>query len=484
MALSGKPVTKVDRVIISDSELQSLLQARNSHPHSLLGLHPCHLDGKSSGLVARTLVLGAETCEIVRLGKETEKRFPLEKIHPDGFFEGYLARIKDPFKYRVRVTYPGGEVRQFYDPYSFLPTMGEQDLYLFSEGNDLKVYDKMGGHLRTVDGVAGASFAVWAPNAKRVSVVGDFNNWDGRYHPMRSMGSSGVWEIFIPGLQAGTKYKYEIVGGGDHLYLKTDPYGVYYEPPPHNCSILYDLSRFKWHDEKWLERRASSDEASTQPISVYEVHLGSWKKVVEDGGRPLSYVEAAENLGNYVKEMGFTHVEFMPLAEHPFTGSWGYQVTGFFAPTHRFGHPDEFRHLVDVLHQKGIGVIMDWVPAHFPRDAFALAEFDGTHLYEHADPQKGFHPDWQSFIFDYGRKEVRNFLFSNAMFWLEYYHADGLRVDAVASMIHLDYSREEGQWTPNKYGGNGYLEAIDFVKELNMAIHREYPGTVVIAEES
>lgn len=484
VALLNEPNTKADRVIISKSELQSILQARNGHPHSLLGLHPCQLDEKKSGLVARTFVHGAETCEIVRLGKEPEKRYPLEKLHDDGFFEGFIPRNKKPFKYRVRVTYASGEVRQFYDPYSFLPTLGEQDIHLFSEGNDLKVYDKMGGHLRTVDGIAGASFAVWAPNAKRVSVVGDFNHWDGRYHAMRSMGSSGIWEIFIPGLKAGSKYKYEMVCANGRLSLKTDPYGVYYEPPPHNSSILYDLDRFEWHDQKWLEKRASSEDASEQAISIYEVHLGSWKKVIEDGGRPLSYVEAAEILGNYVKEMGFTHVEFMPLAEHPFTGSWGYQVTGFFAPTHRYGHPDDFRHLVDVFHQKGIGVIMDWVPAHFPRDTFALAEFDGTHLYEHADPRQGHHKDWGTLIFNYGRNEVVQFLLGSALLWFDRYHIDGLRVDAVASMLYLDYSREEGEWIPNQYGGRENIEAISFLRKVNSLVHREYPGSLMIAEES
>ncbi|MCZ6674684.1 MAG: 1,4-alpha-glucan branching protein GlgB [Nitrospirae bacterium] len=470
-------------MIISKSELSSLLSGRNSDPHTFLGLHPSELDGKS-GLVARTFVRDAISCEIVRLDKKPERRFVLKKLDDNGFFEGFIPRLKKPFKYRIRITHANGEVRQFYDPYSFMPTLGEQDLHLFSEGNDLLVYDKMGGHLREIEGVKGASFAVWAPNARRVSVVGDFNHWDGRYHSMRNMGSSGIWEIFIPGLEAETKYKYEIVTQEEHLLLKTDPYGVYFEPPPHNCSILYDLTLYKWKDKKWIDKRSKTLQAGIEPISIYEVHLGSWKKVVEDGGRPLSYHEAAEQLGEYVRDMGFTHVEFMPLAEHPFTGSWGYQVTGFFAPTHRYGHPDEFRELVDVLHQKGIGVIMDWVPAHFPRDTFALAEFDGTHLYEHADPRQGHHKDWGTLIFNYGRNEVVQFLVGCALSWMERYHIDGLRVDAVASMLYLDYSREEGEWIPNVHGGRENIDAIHFLRKTNSLVHKEFPGVLMIAEES
>jgi 1,4-alpha-glucan branching enzyme len=470
-------------VIISEKELQSILSAQNSHPHSLLGLHPYDLES-TSGLVARAFVRDAVTCDIVRRDKKPEKRYNLEQLDGCGFFEGFIPRIKEPFKYRIRVTYASGEVRQFYDPYSFMPTLGEQDLHLFSEGNDLKVQDKMGGHLREIDDVQGASFAVWAPNAHRVSVVGDFNHWDGRFHAMRSLGSSGVWEIFIPSLEAGTKYKFEIVGYDERLHLKTDPYGVYFEPPPHNCSILYDLDRYIWKDKDWIEKRESAESAEVQAISVYEVHFGSWKKVIEDGGRPLSYLEAATQLGDYVLEMGFTHVEFMPLAEHPFTGSWGYQVTGFFAPTHRYGHPDEFRELVDVLHEKGIGVIMDWVPAHFPRDAFALAEFDGTHLYEHEDPRQGHHKDWGTLIFNYGRNEVVQFLLGSALLWFDRYHIDGLRVDAVASMLYLDYSREEGEWVANEYGGRENIDAIHFLRKVNSFVHKEFPGAMMIAEES
>lgn len=470
-------------VIISNTELDSIVLARNSHPHSLLGLHSCEVGGKKV-LVARAYLHDAVTCDVVRLGSKNEKRYPLDKLHESGLFEGIITSVKKPFKYSLRVTYANGAVSQVYDPYSFLPVLGEQDLHLFSEGNDLKAYSKFGGHLTMVERVTGASFAVWAPNARRISVVGDFNHWDGRYHCMRSLGSSGIWEIFIPGLEAGTKYKFELLTQKDRVLLKSDPYGVYFEPPPYNSSILYDLGQYEWQDEEWIKNRSKKEDFTTEAISIYEVHLGSWKKVVEDGGRPLSYHEAAEQLSEYLVEMGFTHVEFMPLAEHPFTGSWGYQVTGFFAPTHRYGHPDEFRELVDVLHQKGIGVIMDWVPAHFPKDAFALAEFDGTHLYEHADPRQGHHKDWGTLIFNYGRNEVIQFLLGSALSWMDRYHIDGLRVDAVASMLYLDYSREEGEWVPNQHGGRENIDAIHFLRKTNSIIHKQYPGTLLIAEES
>ncbi|MBC9867859.1 MAG: 1,4-alpha-glucan branching protein GlgB [Opitutae bacterium] len=470
-------------MIISDRELESVLTARCASPHNFLGLHPCRKEGKK-GLVARAFLRDAARCEVIRTTPSGEKCYPLERLAPEGFFEGFIARHKKPFPYQLRVTSHQGEMRQFNDPYSFPPTLGASDLYLFSKGDDHRVYQKLGGHLRDLDGVSGASFAVWAPNAKRVSVVGDFNNWDGRFHPMRTLGSSGVWEIFVPGLEEGTHYKYEIVTREDHLLLKTDPYGLYFEPPPHNSSILYSLQTYQWEDEAWLENRSGRNSCRVDPISIYEVHFSSWKKVIEDGGRSFTYLEMAHQLGNYVREMGFTHVEFMPLAEHPFSGSWGYQVTGFFAPTNRFGSPNDFRKMVDLLHQQGIGVIMDWVPAHFPRDTFALADFDGTHLYDHADPRKGHHQDWGTLIFNYGRREVSQFLVGNALSWFDRYHVDGLRVDAVASMLYLDYSREEGQWLPNQYGGRENIEAIDFIRKTNALVHEYYPGTLMIAEES
>jgi len=459
---------------------QLLLRARHHHPHEWLGMHP-RTDG-GPGVVVRAFMRDAKSCEVVDREDES-RRWPLEKIHKEGLFEGVAGQGKEVFSYRLRVVRNNGEVRQFYDPYSFLPSLSENDLYLINEGNEHRIYDKLGSHVREHQGVPGVAFAVWAPSAKRVSVVGDFNGWDGRFHPMRAMGASGVWELFIPGIEPGTKYKYELIGMDDALRIKTDPYALYFEPPPHNAAIVYDVSDFQWEDAAFMKARA---EGSTydKPISIYEVHAGSWKRVVEDGNRPMSYRELAVELVAYVKQMGYTHVEFMPLAEHPFAGSWGYQITGFFAPTHRFGTPHDFMHLVNELHKAGIGVIMDWVPAHFPRDTFALADFDGSHLYEHADPRQGQHMDWGTLIPNYGRHEVRAFLIGSALAWLDRFHLDGFRVDAVASMLYLDYSREEGQWIPNRYGGRENIEAIDFLRRTNELVHYYYPGVITIAEES
>lgn len=429
----------------------------------------------------RTFLQDALSCSVVHL--ETEKQYPLERLTDEGLFEGFIAGEKECFPYRLRVEQSNGEIRQFYDPYSFLPTLGEQDIYFFSEGTDTYAYKKMGAHPRTHQGIAGVSFAVWAPNALRVSVVGNFNHWDGRYHAMRTLGSSGVWEIFIPGLPSGTIYKYEIVGPNEDVFLKTDPYGSSFESPPNNASIVVETEGYTWNDQTWLEQRAKTDWKKA-PISVYELHLGSWKRKMEDACQVFTYREIAPELADYVKKMGFTHVEFMPLAEHPFAGSWGYQVTGFFAPTWRFGSPDDFKYLVDYLHQQGIGIIMDWVPAHFPKDAFALAQFDGTALYEHSDPRQGYHHDWGTLIFNYGRSEVRGFLINSAVAWMERYHIDGLRVDAVASMLYLDYSREEGEWIPNKYGGRENIEALEFLRATNQIVHQLFPGSIMIAEES
>jgi 1,4-alpha-glucan branching enzyme len=466
-------------VILTKEEVQSIVKACIHQPHSLLGLH--ERDGGKKDMVARAFLRDVESCDIVDI--ETDERFALKKIAPEGLFEGIIKGRKKHFKYRLRFTQSNGEIRQIYDPYSFLPTLSEEDLYLFNKGDDHQVYKKMGAHKRTIDGVVGVSFAVWAPSAKRVSVVGDFSWWDGRYNTMRSLGSSGIWEIFIPGLSEGMKYKYEILDRNDQLHLKTDPYGTYFESPPHNASIIKSVEDYVWGDEDWMEKRARQNHKD-QPISAYEVHFGSWKRVIEDGGRPFSYREMAKDLTAYVKEMGFTHVEFLPLAEHPFTGSWGYQVTGYFAPTHRYGTPDDFKYLVDTLHRNGIGVIIDWVPAHFPTDAFALGNFDGSCLYEHEDPRQGFHQDWGTLIPNFGRLEVRNFLLASALSWLDRYHIDGLRVDAVASMLYLDYSRKEGEWIPNKFGGNENLEAIDFLRSTNDLVHLYYPGVMMIAEES
>jgi 1,4-alpha-glucan branching enzyme len=470
-------------VITTQAELDSITKVKCAQPHAILGMHPHKTKDGKKCLLVRAYLDDALSCEVVDVADPERGRYPLKKISKDGFFEGLIEDRDAVFRYRLRIERFNGEIRQFFDPYRFLPTISDDDLYLISEGTDTRVHHKMGAHLREVDGVSGVSFAVWAPNARRVSVVGDFNHWDGRYHPMRRIGNSGVWELFIPGLESGMKYKYELASSHGVPQLKTDPYATFFEAPPHNASIICEVDDYEWGDDAWIERRAKTDWLE-KPISVYEIHAGSWKLVVEDANRPLTYREMAEELVDYVKDMGYTHVEFMPLSEHPFDGSWGYQVTGFFAPTHRFGSPKDFMYLVDILHQNGIGVIMDWVPAHFPTDSFALARFDGTALYEHADPRQGFHHDWGTLIFNFGRDEVRGFLIASALAWLERYHIDGLRVDAVASMLYLDYSREEGEWIPNKYGGRENLEAIDFIRKTNDLVHKHFPGTLMIAEES
>ena len=465
-------------MILSNSELESLIQARHSHPHQLLGMHPL---GDGSGLVARAFAPHASSVEVIPIHDPRQPRFKLKRIHPAGVFEGTTKDATHVYAYDLAVTDSHGHRRQQRDPYSFFPSLGETDLFLFGQGNENRIYDKLGAHLREVDGVRGTSFAVWAPDAQRVSVVGEFNNWDGRVHPLRNLGSSGVWEIFLPGVGEGTLYKYEIRNTHGQIVLKTDPYGFFFEAAPKNASIVWNTQKFQWNDQAWLDRRRQQDSLRS-PISIYEVHLGSWKK--KNAAESLSYRELAPALIEHVRELGFTHVEFLPVAEHAYYPSWGYQVTGFYSPTNRFGTPDDFQFLVNALHEAGIGIIVDWVPAHFPRDDWSLAQFDGTALYEHADPRKGAHQDWGTLIFNYGRHEVSNFLTANALFWLERYHIDGLRVDAVASMLYLDYSRKEGEWIPNKYGGRENLEAVDFFRKFNHLVHTEHPGVLTIAEES
>jgi len=362
------------------------------------------------------------------------------------------------------------------------PTIGELDLHLFAEGKHEQIYEKLGAHLVTHNGVKGVSFAVWAPNAQRVNVVGDFNGWDGSRHSMHRLDQSGVWEVFIPGLAAGELYKYEIQSPGLPVFLKADPYASYAEEPPNTSSVVYE-SKYRFRDAPWMRKRTTA-EHFRRPLAIYEVHFGSWRRVAEEDNRPLSYREMAEPLAKYVRELGFTHVEFLPLKEFPYGPSWGYQVSNYYAPSARYGTPDDLRYLIDYLHRKSIGVIMDWVPAHFPKDAFTLGRFDGSALYEHLDPRKGEHPDWGTYIFNYGRNEVRNFLIANALYWFREFHIDGLRVDAVASMLYLDYSRDEGEWVPNQFGGRENLEALAFLKELNEVTHRECPGAIMIAEES
>ena len=464
-------------MIISEPELRSITRARCALPHDFLGMHKA-----KGGIVVRAYVNDAKSCELVDLRDEMKARYPMTRLDESGFYEVFLKGKRAFFPYRFRTERYNGEIRQFYDPYSFAPTLSESELYLIGKGDERKIYDKLGSHIREINGVKGASFAVWAPTARRVSVVGGFNQWDGRYHQMRALGSSGIWEIFIPGVSSGEKYKYEILAANnDTPFLKIDPYAVRFEAPPYNSSIVWDLSGHEWRDAEWIEKRENT-KWDEKAISVYEVHLGSWRRVPEDGCRPLSYVEIGSQLAQYCKEMSFTHVEFMPLSEYPFEGSWGYQVTGFYAPTHRYGTPQEFMEMVDILHENGIGVIMDWVPAHFPRDAFALAAYDGSHLYEHEDPRLGANLDWGTLVFNYGRKEVSNFVMGSALAWFDRFHIDGLRVDAVASMLYLNFSRND--WIPNKYGGSENLEAIEFLKQTTETVHGEFKGAIMIAEES
>jgi 1,4-alpha-glucan branching enzyme len=465
-------------MVLTQSELQSLVDVNHRSPHQLLGMHPL---GDGSGLVVRAFVPDAVQVEARPVHEQSRPAIKLQRIHESGLFEGVTREASRVYAYDLIATDGQNQTRRTRDAYSFLPTLSESDLYLFGKGDERRIYEKLGAQLRVIDGVPGTSFAVWAPNAQRVSVVGDFNQWDGRCHPMRALGASGVWEVFLPGVGQGAHYKFEIRNAHGHIVLKTDPFGFFFETAPKNAAIVWKTGSFQWTDDAWMRRRRERD-VLRSPLSILEVHLGSWRK--KTASESLGYRELAEPLVKYLKEMGFTHVEFLPVAEHAFYPSWGYQVTGFYAPTSRFGTPEDFRFLVNALHEAGIGVIVDWVPAHFPRDDWALAQFDGTALYEHADPRKGAHQDWGTLIFNFGRHEVSNFLVANALFWCDQFHVDGLRVDAVASMLYLDYSRKEGEWIPNQYGGRENLEAIDFLRKFNHITHVEFPGVITIAEES
>ncbi len=438
-------------------------------PHAVLGIHPdTDAEGTKTWIVRTRRPLARSVTAVFADGT----RVPLEHVRA-GIWEG--TRTGAPGRYQLVAGYEDGPDYVAEDPYRHSPTIGELDLHLIAEGRHEELWRVLGAHEREHDGARGTAFTVWAPNARAVRVVGDFNGWDGQGHAMRSMGGSGVWELFVPGVGQGATYKFEIRARSGEWVVKADPMARYAEVPPATASVVVGTS-YTWGDDAWLAARAKSTPVS-RPMSVYELHLGSWRK-------GLSYREAADQIIDYVGGQGFTHVEFLPLAEHPFGGSWGYQVTGYSAPTSRFGHPDDLRYLIDRLHQAGIGVIMDWVPGHFPKDAFALARFDGEALYEHPDPRRGEHRDWGTYIFDYGRNEVRNFLVANALYWFEEFHVDGLRVDAVASMLYLDYSRNEGEWAPNVHGGRENLEAIRFLQEVNATAYKRYPGIAMIAEES
>ncbi|MGR9107624.1 MAG: 1,4-alpha-glucan branching protein GlgB, partial [Gammaproteobacteria bacterium] len=454
-----------------DPELQRVLDARHHDPFSVLGRH------RQAG--QDHFVAFNPHAQAMALG---EGRLPMRRIANTALFECSLPKDRSPSHYVIHWNDESGSQYSAIDPYSFPPQIPDFDIHLFGEGLHWHIYRLLGAHPCMVDQVDGVLFAVWAPNAERVSVVGDFNRWDGRCHPMRVRAGSGIWELFIPGLQSGELYKFEIrnrASGG--ITLKADPFGQLFEMRPKTSSVVQDYNGYDWQDEDWMEERRSFD-WQHRPISIYEVHLGSWKR--GENGAFLNYRELADELIDYVCDLGFTHLELLPVAEHPLDASWGYQTTGYYAPSRRHGLPDDFRYFVDRCHRRGIGVILDWTPGHFPKDAHALAGFDGSALYEHADPKKGEHPDWGTYVYNYGRNEVRNFLLANAIFWMDEFHIDGLRVDAVASMLYLDYSRKAGEWVPNQYGGNENLEAIEFIRDLNQTVLAQYPGTLMIAEES
>jgi len=462
-------------------KITDIIEGCSERPNRILGPHPNTINGTESASI-RTYMPGQSEVWLFHPGHGTSR--PMEKVHPAGIFEGTcpMDGVTKKGQYQLRVKNQNGQVKSIHDPYAFPSFFTGYDLHLLGEGKHWKSYEKMGAHVRTVNGVSGVNFAVWAPNAKGVSVVGDFNDWDARQHQMSKLGDNGLWEIFISGLAAGEKYKYRIKQA-DRAADKCDPYGFAAELPPRTASVVADLTKYQWSDQKWLDRRAQEDQLS-KPMSVYEVHLGSWQRDPNAENGWLNYRDLAHKLVEYCKQQNHTHIELMPISEHPFTGSWGYQTVGYFAATSRYGTPEDFMYFVDYCHQNGLGVILDWVPAHFPKDDHGLRRFDGTALYEHEDPRRGEHPDWGTLIFNYGRNEVRNFLVSNALFLFDRYHIDGLRVDAVASMLYLDYSREHGEWLPNQFGGRENLEAIDFLKEFNEQSHLHHPGVLTIAEES
>ena len=454
-------------------EVDALVQGIHNNPHHILGMHECIDD-----LYINAYLPGAKVVNAIEVS--TKKKYTLVSERVPGFFS-VVIKDKKPFEYKLNVRFDNGDEVTYFDPYVFEPVIDPIDISLFNEGKHYSIYEKMGAHPMTVDGVEGVLFAVWAPNADRVSVVGNFNNWDGRRHPMRKLDYSGIYELFIPGKLVGEIYKYEIKAKSGQVFMKSDPYAFSSEVRPANASRIVDIS-YKWKDTAWMEKRENKN-TDEQPMAIYEMHLGSWKRPT-DGREFFNYRDIASLLADYLLMMNYNYVELMPIMEHPYDPSWGYQVTGYYAPTSRYGSPADFMYFVDYLHSKGIGVILDWVPAHFPKDEHGLGRFDGTALYEHEDPKRGEHPHWGTYIYNYGRNEVRNFLVANALYWAEKYHIDGIRIDAVASMLYLDYGRGDGEWLPNIYGGNENLEAIDFIKELNSKMHELHKGVIMIAEES
>ena len=462
-------------------EFDEVVAGKHNAPHNILGLH-----NFGEGQVVTVFRPHAQKVFVMNMNGDNVTE--LEEVEEEtGFFGKYVDSHIYKAPYKVRVQYSENDIIEFVDPYCFSHQISDMDLYVFAEGNHYEIYDKLGAHPMTIDGVRGTYFAVWAPHARAVSVVGSFNMWDGMLHPMRTLQVSGIYELFIPGVEAGAIYKYQILTRQGEVLLKSDPYANSSQLRPDNASVVADLTGFTWSDDEWMKERASKDRNTlrTEPVSIYECHLGSWKKKddgTEDGF--YNYRELAPMLADYVTDMGYTHIELMGIAEHPFDGSWGYQVTGYYAPTRRYGDPQDFMFFVDYMHQKGIHVILDWVPAHFPRDAYALARFDGQPLYEHPDPRRGEHPHWGTYIFNYAYKEVENFLIANALFWLNKFHIDGLRVDAVASMLYLDYGKNDGEWLPNENGGKENLDAIKLFMHLNEQLEKRAPGTISIAEES
>lgn len=485
--------------VITSEQVHQIVSNHHDNPHTILGCHHVEADGKSAWSV-RAYLPRAEQAWVIDPQSQTEH--PMVSVHHPNFFECLLDQQPSP-QYQLKYL-TGDRQTTIYDPYAFsdAPHISDLDLHLFAEGNHHRIYDKLGAHQLEIKGIQGIYFAIWAPNARNISVIGDFNHWDGREHQMRKLGV-GVWGIFIPALEVGTKYKYEIKNQEGHIYEKSDPYGFFQEVRPNTASIVADLDQYQWQDSEWIKKRETSDPLKA-PVSIYELHLGSWLHASADekmqllsgaadpipvnetkiGARYLSYYELVDKLIPYVKELGYTHIELLPIAEHPFDGSWGYQVTGYYAPTSRYGKPEDLMYFIDQCHANGIGVLVDWVPGHFPKDGHGLAFFDGTHLYEHADPRKGEHKEWGTLIFNYNRNEIRNFLVANALFWFDKYHIDGIRVDAVASMLYLDYDREDGEWLPNDYGGNEHLEAVEFLRQTNNLIFKYYPGVISVAEES
>jgi len=484
---------------IAPEQVNQIIHNLHHNPFEILGRHAYQQNGKIESWIVRAYLPDADAAWVICPEERTE--YPMQPMHDPHFF---VCVVQNPqlANYQLKIK-EGDSERVIYDPYAFnSPKLTDLDIHLFAEGNHHRIYEKLGAHPTKIDGIAGVYFALWAPNARNVSLLGDFNSWDGRKHQMRK-GSSGIWELFIPELGAGTAYKYEVKNWEGHIYEKSDPYGFQQEVRPKTASIVAELNNYQWNDAEWMTKRRHTAPLD-QPISVYELHLGSWMHASVDeptkllsgfgeavsaseskqGARFLSYYELVDKLIPYVKEIGYTHIEVLPIAEHPFDGSWGYQVTGYYAPTSRFGNPEDLMYLIDQCHQNDIGVIVDWVPGHFPKDGHGLAFFDGTHLYEHADPRKGEHKEWGTLVFNYNRNEVRNFLVANALFWFDKYHIDGIRVDAVASMLYLNYCREDGEWVANDYGGCENIEAANFLRQVNSILYSYFPGVLSIAEES